>query len=401
MRILILAIGLAAAEPATAQIAVRGRLVHTMTGEPLRDAVVIIENGRITAVGPAATTTVPAGTPMMVAEVVTPGLIDARATAGLTGFLNQKQDQDQLDPTDAIQPELRAIDAFNPDDPLVAWVRGFGVTTLHTGHAPGALVSGQTLVVKTAGRSLQQDVLVPAAAVAANLGPASFGKDRKSPGTRGKQVAMLRQELLKAREYAERMASSDPEKRPDRNLRLETLSDVLAGRLPLLVTAHRAQDIRSALRLRDEFGFRLLLDGAAEAYLLLPEIRAAGVPVLVHPAMQRATDDLVNMSFTTAAALRKAEIAIALQSGFESYVPKTRVVLFEAAVAAAHDLGPEAALAAITRDAAHILGVADRVGSIAPGRDGDLALFDGDPFEYTTHCMATIIEGTVVSTGRR
>ena len=117
--------------------------------------------------------------------------------------------------------------------------------------------------------------------------------------------------------------------------------------------------------------------------------------------MARATRDLANISFETAAKLKNAGIHVALQSGYESYVPKTRVVLFEAAVAAANGLGLEGALELITSSAAGVLGISDRVGSLAVCKDGDLALFDGDPFEYTSHCIGTVIEGQVVSDSKR
>ena len=126
-----------------------------------------------------------------------------------------------------------------------------------------------------------------------------------------------------------------------------------------------------------------MLDSAAESYLLLDEIRAAGVPVLVHPPMSRVR----NGSFETAARLAEAGIPFAIQTGFEGYVPKTRVLLWEAAIAAANGLGPERALEAVTLGAARILGVDDRVGSIEVGKDADLVLFDGDPFEYTRSCV--------------
>ena len=160
---------------------------------------------------------------------------------------------------------------------------------------------------------------------------------------------------------------------------------MLTQGLPLLVTANRANDILTALRLAKEFDIRMVLDGAAEAYLLVDQIKAAGVPVILHPTMLRAGGDTENLSIETAATLQKAGIPVALQSGYEGYVPKTRVVLFEAAVAAANGLTFDEALAAVTIDAARILGVEARVGSLEAGKDGDLALFDGDPFEYITH----------------
>jgi len=123
--------------------------------------------------------------------------------------------------------------------------------------------------------------------------------------------------------------------------------------------------------------------------------------VIIHPTMYRSRGEAKNLSFETASKLRAAGIPVALQSGYEGYVPKTRVVLFEAAVAASNGLKFEDALATITVDAARILGVQDRVGSIEPGKDADLALFDGDPFEYTSHCTATLIDGIIVSNEAR
>jgi imidazolonepropionase-like amidohydrolase len=372
-------------------VAIRGELVYTMSGEPLRDGVVYIENGRIRSVGPAASTPVPAGTPFTTAKVVTPGWIDAHTCVGMTGYLNQPGDQEQVEKSGPIQPELRAVDAYNPHDPLVEWVRSFGVTTIHTGHGPGALVSGQTMIVKTAGNTVEDALLVPEAMVAATLGDSAVGD--KSPGTRAKAVAMLRDELLKARNYKKKMGDADESKRPERNLRLEALAKVVAGEIPLLVTAHRHRDIDSAIRIAQEFQLKLFLDGAADAPMVLDTIKNSGFPVIVHPAMQRSGGETENLSFETAGKLRSAGVPILLQSGFEGYVPKTRVVLFEAAVAAAHGLGRDAAMRALTIDAARLLGIDRRVGSLEAGKDGDVALFDGDPFEYTTHCTATYVDG--------
>jgi imidazolonepropionase-like amidohydrolase len=226
-------------------------------------------------------------------------------------------------------------------------------------------------------------------------------------------VAMLRAELIKAREYRakrqaaagagesdESEAKTDSDKKkdpPPRDLRLEAMVSVLDRKLPLLVTAQRAQDITSALRLAKEFEFDLWLDGAAESHLLLDEIKAANVPVFIHPLMARPSGELRNFSLETPAKLLEAGIPVVFQSGYESYVPKTRVVLFEAAKSVANGLTLEQALAAITREPARILGVADRVGTLEVGKDGDAALYDGDPFEYTTHCVGVVIDGQVLS----
>ncbi len=391
-------------------LAVTGDTVYTMAGTPIKNGVVLIHDGKIEAVGSAAVVKIPAGYRRLQAAVVTPGLIDAHATVGLSGLLNQTQDQDMLEKSSAMQPELRAIDAYNAKDPLVAWVRSYGVTTVNTGHAPAALISGQTMIVKTFGRTADEDVINPAAMTSVTLGrngltvaeapPGQGGPSAtKSPGNRSKAVAMLRAELIKAQEYAKKREGKDEAKRPGRDLKSETLLRALDGTQPLLITANRQQDIISALRVAQEFKLKIILDGCADAPLVLAQIKASGFPVIVHPTMQRSFEDMENLSVETAGQLHAAGVPIALQSSYEAYVPKTRVVLFEAAVAAAHGLGFDGALASVTSGAAQLLGIADRTGSLVAGKDADVALYDGDPFEYTSHCTGTIVGGQVFADG--
>jgi imidazolonepropionase-like amidohydrolase len=386
-------------------VAIRGETVHTMAGPAITDGVVVIDDGKIVAVGPAASTPIPEGFAVVEAKVVTPGLVDARTVVGLAGYMNQPHDQDQLDTSAPVQPQLRAIDAYNPDEMLIAWLRGFGVTTIHTGHGPGALVSGQTMIAKTIGNTADAAVVVPRAMVAANLGPDAMAEGGKAPGTRAKQIAMLRAALLAAKETEaapkagkKGEAKAGPDKPP--SLEVQTMRDVLAGKLPLLVTANRAQDIMSALRLKQEFGIDLVLDSAAEAYLLTDQIKAAGVKVILHAPMVRQYGEFENASFTTGSVLKAAGIPFAYQSGFEGYVPKTRVVLFEAGVAAANGFAWNDALASITIDAARVIGMEQRIGSLEVGKDGDVALFDGDPFEYASHAVGVVIGGNVISQTR-
>jgi imidazolonepropionase-like amidohydrolase len=372
----------------SAQIAVRGETVWTMTGEPIANGVVLIgANGKIEAVGAANQIKIPAGYKTVSAKVVTPGLIDAHSVVGLSGYLNQPHDQMQIDNSSPIQPDLRAFDAYNAEEKLVEWIRGFGVTTLHTGHAPAALVSGQTMIVKTFGKTVDDVVMIPTAMIAVTIGDASLAGQGRSPGTRAKEAAMLRAELIKAGNY----------KGEPRDLKAEMMSKVVKREIPLLITAQRAQDIMTALRIAKEFNLRIVLDGVSEAHLVINEIKASGFPVIIHPTMYRAGGELENLSMETASKLKQAGILVALQSGYETYVPKTRIVLFEAGLAAANGLSQRDALATITIDAAKVLGIDNRVGSLAVGKDGDVAMYDGDPFEYTTHCVGTIINGQVVS----
>ena len=384
-----------------AQIAIRGETIHTMSGEPIRDGVVVVRDGTIRALGPASSTRIPQDYKVISARVVTPGLIDAHSVVGLSGILNQPQDQEQLEKSSAIQPELRAIDGYNNRDPLIDWVRSFGVTTLHTGHAPGALVSGQTMIVKTAPADLSRAILVSNAMIAVTLGPGAMAEKGKAPGTSSKAVAMLRSELLKAREYARKISKAKRDEPPARDLHLEALVQALDGKAPLLITAHRHQDILAALRIGAEFKLKVVLDGAADAHLLLKEIKKSGYPVIVHATMARASEETENLGMETASKLKAAGIPFALQSGYESYVPKTRVVLLEAGVAAANGLTFQQALAAVTIDAAKILGIDGRVGSLERGKSADLALYDGDPFEYTSHCVGVVVSGVLTETQPR
>ncbi len=372
------------------QLAVKGNTVWTMAGDPISNGVVLIKDGKIEAVGPAASVAIPAGYRVINAQFVTPGLIDAHTVVGLNGYLNQPHDQMALDGSGSIQPELRAIDAYNAQERLVEWVREFGVTTIHTGHQPSALVSGQTMIAKTWGKNVDQATIVATAMVAVTIGDGGNAGQGKSPGTRAKQAALLRAELIKAQENSKKAE-------PAKDLKSEIMLRVIKREIPLLVTANRAQDILTALRIAKEFNIRIVLDGVADAHLVLDDIKASGFPVIVHATMARTGGETENLSMENAARIRAAGIRVALQSGYEGYVPKTRVVLFEAAMAAANRMLPQEAMATITIDAARILGIDNRVGSLEKGKDADIAMYDGDPFEFTSHCTGTIINGQVVS----
>lgn len=427
------------------QIAVKGETVWTMAGEPISNGVVLVgSSGKIEAVGTAAQIKIPRNYRVISAKVVTPGLIDAHSVIGLAGYLNQPHDQMQVEESAPVQPELRAIDAYNTEEKLIEWVRSFGVTTIHTGHAPANLVSGQTMIAKTFGKTVEDALIMPTAMIAVTLGQGGMESGGKSPGTRAKQVSLLRSLLIKAQEsvrksdeakktqtttrtvttpdaankndispnvsnpnsmlkepptpaYQNQTSQTQTTTAPATDLRNDMMEKVIRREIPLLITAHKAQDIMTALRIAKEFNIRIVLDGVSEAPMVMDEIKASGFPVIVHPTMYRAGGDTESLSMETASKLKSAGVNFAMQSSYETYVPKTRVVLFEAAVAAANGLSRRDALATITIDAAKILGLDKRVGSIEKGKDADLAMYDGDPFEYLTHCTGTIINGRVVS----
>ena len=384
---------IAAFLPVQAQIAVKGGIVYTMAGDAIENGVILIRDGKIEAVGSEDSVTIPDGYEVHESAVVTPGLIDARTVVGLAGIYNVAHDQDQLERSNAFQPELRAIDAFNAREDLVKWLRGHGITTIHTGHGPGAVASGQTMIAKTAGNTVDAALVDSVWAVAFTLGP-SVGSNFSSPGTRSKAVSIFRSELIRGQEYLNRQENGDS---GSRDLKGEIMAKVVSGQIKAMVTARSVTEIMTALRIAREFDIDLVLDGASEAYEVIDEIAEAGVPVIIHPPMIRASGENQNVRFDHAALLHEAGIPFAFQSGFEGYVPKTRVVLFEAAVAVANGLPFEAGLAALTINAAELLGISDRVGSIEPGKDADLALFTGDPFEYVSQVCKVFVNGELVS----
>jgi len=404
-------------------LVVQAKRVLTATGSVIENGTIVCIDGKIKAIGKTGEVAIPENAKVLKSEVAMPGLIDVRTCAGLSGILNVEHDSDHIERSSPLQPELRAIDAYNPREELVEYIRSFGVTTIHTGHAPGELMSGQTLIAKTIGNTIEEALMVDGRAIAATLAEASSKSGKASPGTRGKQMAMLRSLFIEAKEYqAKRLAKANPKpvpadskefenkgtdskesdkKKEDepivRNLRLESVDEVLSGKKALLITADRAQDIASAIRLAEEFKIKIWLDSAADSHLMIDQIKAAGLSVLLHPSMARASGEKENHSFQSASKLKAAGIPFAIQGGFEAYVPKVRVVLFEAAIAAAHGLEYQAAIESITISPARILGIQDRVGSLEVGKDADIALYDGDPLEYTTHCIGVVINGNVVS----
>ncbi len=379
-----------------AQVAIKAEMIYPVSSTPIRDGVILIKDGKIKSIGTAASISIPTDYKIYAAKSVTPGLIDARTVIGMSGVLNIAADQDQLEKSSPIQPELRAIDAYNPEERLVKTARELGITTMHTGHGIGALVSGQTIIVKTKKGTTDQVTLNPFCMLAMTIGPDVSGHF-SSPGTKAKQMSMIRTELLKAKDYLKKMSDKDSTKRPNYDLKMDALSKMLKGEIKAMITANRSVDIMNAIRLSKEFNFKLVIDGAAEAYLLINEIKEAKAEIVLHPTMARNEDEMINMNRESAMILTKAGIPVSIESGYESYVPKTRIILYEASVAVSYGMPFEEALKSITLNPSKLLGIDKRVGSLEIGKDADIVLYDGDPFEYTTKVCKVFIEGELVS----
>jgi imidazolonepropionase-like amidohydrolase len=381
---------------AHSQTAIKAEIIYTVSGATIKNGVVLVKDGKIEKVGSAKEISIPKNYAVVSSKVVTPGFIDARSVVGLSGALNIPTDQDQLEKSSPIQPELRAIDAYNPEEKLVGYVRDFGVTTMHTGHGIGALVSGQTMVVKTKPGKIDEVTLVPMEMLAMTIGSSVEG-NFTSPGTKAKQIAMIRSEFLKAQAYMQKQNEKDTSKRPAIDLKYEALTKLLKGEVKALITVNSSNDIMNAIRLAKEFKFKLVIDGAAEAYRMIDEIKACKAEVILHSTMARNAGDMVNMTRESAAILTAANIQVSIETGYEGYVPKTHVLLFEAALAVTYGLPYEEGLKSITLNPAKLLGIDKRVGSIEQGKDADLVLFDGDPFEYLTKVLKVMIDGQWVS----
>jgi imidazolonepropionase-like amidohydrolase len=384
--------------------------LYTMdTGSQGGPGMVLIRDGKIEDVRQGANLQPPQGFLVIRGAYITPGLIDADTTTGVSGAYNIPADQDQDESTDPNTADVNVRDSLNPEDLLYQYVNTYGVTTLQVAPGPTNPIAGRAGIFKTAGpqspfRTVDQLIVRLNSAVVFNLGETpkeTYGKAHKAPVTRMKTAEMIRDALTQAKAYQAKWDQwkkdgSDPSKQPTIEPKTAALAEVVSGKTPAIFNAYRADDIDTAIRLGTEFHLKYMLASVAEGYLIREKIKQAGVPCLVGAVMQPFESlETSNATYENAALLQQAGIPIAIMTGYEAYVPKSRVLLFEAAVAAANGLGMESALRAITISPAKMLGIDDRVGSLSKGKDADAVVFDGDPFEYTSHVQQVLVQGAV------
>jgi imidazolonepropionase-like amidohydrolase len=380
------------------RLAIRAGWLHTASSPPIKDGVVIVEDGKVRQAGPAEGVAVPEGTPVLSAAFVTPGLIDTHTVVGVAGRLNVPADQDQDERSDPNQADARILDSFNPAEPLLEFALRHGVTVIQATPGLADVIGGQAGIFRTHGTTVESMTVRFPSALVFNLGEVpKTTYPGKAPGTRMGTAALIRNALTAAANDRRKRKASKEDAPLDRNLKHEALGLLLDRTIPALFNAHRRDDLATALRLADEFGLEPILGLATEGYLMADAIAAAKVPILVHPTMQRpAAPETFQSTLNNAALLADKGIPVAITSAYESYVPKTRVPLYEAAVAMANGLGYDRALRAITLDAAKILKIDAQYGSLEPGKVGDVVLYDGDPFEYTTHVTHVVLGGQLV-----
>jgi imidazolonepropionase-like amidohydrolase len=377
---------------------VRAGRIDTAGGQSIDDGIVVIDSGRIEYVGKPGGIDLPADTPELRAAIVTPGLIDAHSVVGVSGFLNTPADQDQDEMSDPNQADVRVLDSLNPSDPLLRFALEHGVTVLQACPGRANVIAGQAGIFRTHGTNVDAMTVRFPSAVVFNLGEIPKSSyPGKAPRTRMATAALIRNAFTGAANLKVKQSNAKPDSPPDRNLKFEALIQVLDRKVPAIFSAHRSDDIETALRIIREFELNGQLDLATEGYLVADAIAQSRVPVLLHPTMQRiSTPETLNTTLANAGLLAGREIPIAITSAFEGYVPKSRLALYESAIAAVNGLGYDRALRSITLDAARILGIDRDYGSLERGKVADLVLFDGNPIEYATHITHVIAEGRVV-----
>ncbi len=377
--------------------------IFTMAGSIYENGYVCVENGKITAVGNMKE--VEPESNHCIIDVqgawVMPGLIDAHCHVGIAEEKWGSVGDDCNEMTSPVTPWLRAIDAINPMDPAFHDAIMAGITSLMTGPGSSNVVGGQSLFMKVQGRCIDDMVVMAPAAMKVAFGEnpkVNYGQMDRMPGSRMAIGAMLREELYQASCYRQKKEQGKIDV-GEEDFRMECWLPVLRREIPLKAHAHRADDILTAIRIAKEFQVDMTLDHCTEGHLIADEIAESGFPVIVGPDLtSRSKIEVKNLSFKTAGVLERAGIKTAIMT--DHPVSLIRYLPLCAGLCVKQGMSMEGALKAITIHAAQICGVADRLGSLEPGKDADIAVFSGNPMEVFTKTLFTIIDGEIVYDGR-
>lgn len=370
--------------------------IHDAVHREAYAADILLADGKIAAIGGGLTA--PADAAVFDADglEVYPGFVDAHTHIGLDGYGIGYEGCDYNEMNDIWTPQLRAIDGINPRDPSLADARRAGVTCVCTGPGSANVLGGTFLAMKTVGDRVDKMVVRDPVAMKCAFGenPKRCYRD-KCDSTRMSTAAFLRGALMQARDYGARKqaANGDITKMPAYNQKLEALLPVLAREIPLKAHAHQANDIFTALRIAREFNLRLTLEHVTEGHLIVDELAGEkDVPMAVGPSLTFASKfELQNKSWSTPAVLTAAGCHVSIITD-SSVIPQQYLPLC-AGMAVKAGMDPFDALKAITINPAEHIGVADRVGSLEVGKDADLVITAGSPFEVLTEVKAVFIDG--------
>lgn len=374
--------------------------IHDAVHRDAYTADLLIENGKIAAIGPDLTAPEGAEVRDLTGLDVWPGFVDAHTHIGLDGYGIGYEGRDYNEMNDIWTPHLRAIDGINPRDPSFALARNAGVTCVCTGPGSANVLGGTFTAIKTVGDRVDDMIVKKEVAMKCAFGenPKRCYKD-KCDSTRMSTAAYLRGALSQAQDYAARKAAAgdDPLKRPAYNQKLEALLPVLDGTLPLKAHAHQANDIFTALRIAHEFGVRITLEHVTEGHLIADALaKEENVPMAVGPSLTHASKfELQNKTWETPGVLAKAGCAVSIITD-NSVIPQQYLPLC-AGMAVKAGMDEFDALRAITLMPARHIGIADRVGSLEVGKDADLVVTDGCAFEVLTEVKAVYIDGVLVN----
>ena len=375
---------------------IRGGLVHDAVHRDACKADILLADGKIAAIG--TDLTAPADAVIFDADGldVFPGFVDAHTHIGLDGYGIGYEGCDYNEMNDIWTPQLRAIDGINPRDPSLADARKAGVTCVCTGPGSANVLGGTFLAMKTVGERVDNMIVRDPVAMKCAFGenPKRCYRD-KCDSTRMSTAAFLRGALMQARDYGARKqaANGDITQMPAYNQKLEALLPVLAREIPLKAHAHQANDIFTALRIAREFDLRLTLEHVTEGHLIVDELaKEKDVPMAVGPSLTFASKfELQNKSWETPGVLANAGCHVSIITD-NSVIPQQYLPLC-AGMAVKAGMDPFDALKAITINPAEHIGVADRVGSLEVGKDADVVITNGCPFEVMTEVKAVFIDG--------
>jgi imidazolonepropionase-like amidohydrolase len=382
-------------------IAITNGFVVPVDGESIDGGTVLIQDGKIVAVAPDAEVKVPAGVTTVDAggSWVLPGFVEAHGHLGVHEEAEGWAGQDTNEMTDPNGARLRALDAINPADVGFADALSGGVTTAVIKPGSGNPIGGQTVAVKCWGRTVDDMLVREPVSVKSALGENPkrvYGDQKKLPSTRQGVAAVIRDAFLKAQDYKAKREHAQAEGKPfDRDGTLEILVRVLDGELPWCQHTHRADDIATALRLADEFGYRLVINHGTEGHLLADVLAEKNIPVIIGPLLtSRAKVELRQRSLRNPGILARAGVELAITT--DHPVVPIHFLVHQATLAVKEGLDPTVALRSITLNPARIMGLDDRVGALKPGLDGDVVIWSGDPLDIMSRALRVFIEGREV-----
>jgi len=393
---------------AQATLAIRGGKIYPISGPPIEHGVLVVANGKIVAVGEEGKIKIPRGATVEDAtgKIVMPGIVDSHSHIGIIANPMAEDSGDANESSGPIEPGLRAMDAIDPADPNIRMANAGGITTANIMPGSGNVMGGQTAYVKLRGNTIEQ-MLIPGTIggmkMANGENPKHYGAKDKAPMTRMEEAALARGIYEKATQYKAKWeaynkaaaAGDKTAKQPDRDLDLEPVVEVLEGKRVVHNHTHRADDIMTALRLSDEFHYRLVVQHGTESCLVVDELAKRHIPVSFTIVDSLGGKfETINLDLGCPGRLEKAGIKIALNT--DDPITSSRLIIRQAALAVRGGMSEEAALKGLTIYPAEMLDLGNRIGTLEPGKDADFIVLSGPPFSVYTHVLETWIEGQKV-----